>query len=59
MKWAYYQVPIILGFYQYLLRWEDGCLDSNRPLSLKIPNVKFDFDVKILMYVYMLTKCSS
>ena len=30
---------------------------GHRPLSLKIPNVEFDFDVKFSMYLYMLTKC--
>ena len=34
-------------------------LFGHRPLSLKIPNVKFDFDEKFSMYLYMLTKCSS
>ena len=25
-------------------------------ISLKVPNIKFDFDVRFLMYLYLLTK---
>ena len=31
-------------------------ISGHRPLSLKIPNVKFDFDVKFLTLLYPLLK---
>ena len=33
-----------------------GLKNGHGQISLKVPNIKFDFDVRFLMYLYLLTK---
>ena len=40
------------------LNWESifGQLTGHGQLSLKVPNIEFDFDVRFSMYLYLLAK---